>query len=425
MKLRTLLTLLFLIIETSCGFAAQNGERIEEIKIQGIKKTKEQVIRQEIKIKEGDLFNTKRIEEDIQRLENLEILDSVEYKTEYDERTKGVRVIFEVEDDSMLFPDADFGSEEGKSYWKIGMHDHNFLGNNEELELWYGQKDKESFYDLTFCQPRVFGSLYLIGLSIHEGKDNEEEYKEGRLISSYEKEDNGGNIKIGKKIDDKRNISLSFNTQDVTSILDKKSPNSSPMPKNGKTNSLTLCGEYGRINTKATQLFEGSLHSLSVENAGRYIGSDFDFTRLNFEHKRFVKLDKNKNFCWRILGGKGCGLEIQHQYELGKFVRGDTAYRFKGDNLVVFNTEYRQGIIDTRRWMLQGVGFTDIGNVWEEEFGKLKISGGIGLRVMFKPIIDIPFRIDYAQGISELKRGAVSFGFEQFFSRESSFERRD
>lgn len=424
MKLRILLTLLFFLIETSYVFAAQNGERIEEIKIQGNKRTKEQVIRQEIKIKEGELFNTKRIEEDIQRLKNMEILNSVRYRIEYDEGTKGIKVIFEVEDNCMLFPDVDFGSEEGKSFWRAGILESNFLGNNEESELWYGQRDKKSFYDFTFCQPRVFGSLYLIGLSIYERKDNEKEYKDGIVISSYEKEDNGGNIKIGKKIDDMRNISVSFNTQDVTSILDKKSPNSSPIPENGRTNSLILCGEYGRIDTRATQLFEGYLHSLSVENAGRYIGSDFNFTRLNFEHKRFVKLGENKNLCWRILGGKGCGLEMQHRYELGKFVRGNTAYRFKGDNLVVFNTEYRQGIIDTKRWMFQGVGFTDIGNVWEEGFGELKVNAGIGLRLMFKPIGSPPLRIDYAQGISNLKGGAVSFGFEQFFFRESSFERR-
>jgi len=413
MKLRILLTVLFLI-GNSYGFAEQNDLRIKEIKIQGNERTKEQVIRQEIKIKENEPFNTKRIEEDIQRLKNLEIFDSVNYKTEYDEMTKGIKVVFEVKENWPLFPDVDFGSEGEKSYWEIGIYEHNFLGDNERLGLWYGEKDNGAFYGFEFHQPRICGSMYLIGLSIHKEMSDEKEYKEGRLISSYQKEGNEGNIKIGRKIDDMRNISLSFNTKNETFILDKKSPGSSPIPKNGKTNSLILGGEYGRIDVKATQLFEGSRYSLSVENAGRYIGSDFDFTKLNFEHKYFIKMDKNENVCWRILGGKGWELKMQHRYELDNFLRGNLAYQFKGDKIAIFNTEYRQEIIDNTLWMLQGVGFTDIGNVWGEKFGKLKMSAGIGLRLVFKSIIDIPFRLDFICGISGLE-GNVSFGFGQFF----------
>ncbi|MEW6605989.1 MAG: POTRA domain-containing protein [bacterium] len=390
--------------------------KIKELIIHGNKKTKEKIIKQEIRLKEGDVFNIKNCEQDLQRLKNLQLFNSVDYEVEYDDDR--LKLAFIVEESWTILPWIDFGSD-GRSYWEIGITWGNFMGNNQSIDLSYGQVESFSCYEIEFFDPRVFGSNYSIKLGLSSERILDEEHKEGKVMSLYERTTQSKNIEIGKKIEEYWELLFGFKTAEESFVLEKNSPYPTPIPKNGKTNLLTIGAKYDKMNFD-DEILDGYLYYLSLGISDKNVGSDFNFTKIRFNYTQFSKLKERKNLGCRVMGGIGRGkygrnLEMQHRFELNDFIRGYPAYEFKGDKMVVFNTEYRYPLLNSDMAMIQGVNFIDIGNVWSDKFGHLKMGIGIGIRGIFKPIPEAVIRLDSVYGLNSSEGPKLYLGLGQFF----------
>jgi outer membrane protein assembly factor BamA len=115
----------------------------------------------------------------------------------------------------------------------------------------------------------------------------------------------------------------------------------------------------------------------------------------------------------RFFAGGGTTLRGFEQNSVGPI--GPTRQQLGGEAMLVVNNELRFPLF----WIIDGVGFSDIGNVWESasqfSFGDIRKTAGLGLRVRapwFLLRLDYGVKLDQRPGES---RGRLFFSIGQAF----------
>ena len=146
---------------------------------------------------------------------------------------------------------------------------------------------------------------------------------------------------------------------------------------------------------------KGDFVELNARVYKKFLGSDFDFTDLTLDARKYVKLFSSHVLAFqslvKIQSGTVPFLSLARMG--GPFVmRGYFEGRFRDKNLLVFQTEYRMPLF----WRLGMVGFAGFGNVAEKfshlRLGELRASYGFGLRFLFDQKEKIQVRMDIAFG---------------------------
>ncbi len=390
---------------TNIALAGQNGEvlevevtpvRVGEILIEGNEKTKENVIRRELRFAPGDILSMDTLRISLMRLGQLGYFEPI--IPEFLERSADPLTI------DILLPIVEnktgraafgalYSSTDGLGAY-IEVSDENFLGRGERARVkWEFGKSKNN-YDLGFDEPYLFGTDISAGFNLY----NTLHRRQDRVNSEwypYTERRTGGDVTLGRPLGlfTRGYISLKAENASVTPDSD---PSEIPATSN-RTRSITAA-----VQTDTTDhLYYPTLgfrYNLSVETAGRFLGGDTEFTKYQTSYSRFIKAGSN-NQTWavRAMAGYGVGtLPRQEEFRVGgsETVRGYRQGEFRGDRMFVVQAEYRIPLNDT----LQGVIFADAGNAWQGgsiDLGNLKAGFGLGIR--FNTPLGV-MRIDYGIG---------------------------
>lgn len=162
------------------AFTIQEGQKIyvEKIDIRGNIKTKDKVIRRELAIAPGDVFDMVRVRLSQQRLENLDYFQSVDLRPEPTEPPIAGRqdLIVNVEEKNTgnFTVGAGYSSVESLvGYAEISQGNFDLLkppyftgaGEKFRLRVQLGTEDQE--YDLTFIQPWLFNRKLALGVDLY------------------------------------------------------------------------------------------------------------------------------------------------------------------------------------------------------------------------------------------------------------------
>ena len=158
----------------------------------------------------------------------------------------------------------------------------------------------------------------------------------------------------------------------------------------------------------------GTYASGGISYAG--LGGSFNFTKYNAEVRHYIPLwDRHtialRGWYGKVTGGSIPGSEFFYAGGVDT-LRGYTQNRFVGTDFLVFNAEYRFPIGNIK--FLNGAIFADYGNAWFPGVteSRLRLDGGVGLRIVFPSLGLGVIRVDYA--ISE-EGGRASIGIGQSF----------
>jgi len=390
---------------TNIALAGQNGEvlevevtpvRVGEILIEGNEKTKENVIRRELRFAPGDILSMDTLRISLMRLGQLGYFEPI--IPEFLERSADPLTI------DILLPIVEnktgraafgalYSSTDGLGAY-IEVSDENFLGRGERARVKWEFGKSNNNYDLGFDEPYLFGTDISAGFNLY----NTLHRRQDRVNSEwypYTERRTGGDVTLGRPLGlfTRGYISLKAENASVTPDSD---PSEIPATSN-RTRSITAA-----VQTDTTDhLYYPTLgfrYNLSVETAGRFLGGDTEFTKYQTSYSRFIKAGSN-NQTWavRAMAGYGVGtLPRQEEFRVGgsETVRGYRQGEFRGDRMFVVQAEYRIPLNDT----LQGVIFADAGNAWQGgsiDLGNLKAGFGLGIR--FNTPLGV-MRIDYGIG---------------------------
>ena len=399
--------------------------RLEKIVIEGNDKTKEKVITREINIEPGDLFNFETVKKSLQKIYNLGYFEDVSMKLEPGaEEDSIVLVVKVIEKNTGKFGiGAGYNSEEGLMGF-TSYEENNLFGGGQKVQAKI-EIGGRTTYKLSFLEPWLANTATSFGFEVYDTVYHKEDKEEKVIITEYDEERLGGKLIIGRKLSDSVKLGLELKSERVTydlifGILPEDT-------KEGLTNSLIPTFSYD-TRDNVFEPTSGWYHSFSLENAGGFLGGDYDFTKYNLTLRAYIstqfiedvvdigsikKITDNLSkgvLALRAMGGiANTDLPSFAVYQVGGMntLRGYNFGEFSGDKSLVFNVEYRFPLAEN----FQAVVFADWGQAWDYEesisFEDLKFGRGVGVR--FNTPLG-PIRLDYGFGEEGIGKTYFSIG---------------
>lgn len=363
----------------------------EKIIITGNTKTRDKVIRRELKVYEQELYSGKRLKKGIRNLHRLDYFEDIRVqKLKGSSPNKMILKIDVTEKPTGTFSFGGGYSSVEKAFAMASITQRNLFGRGQSLRLKGELGGTTSRYTLSFTEPWLFDIPLSAGFDLYNWELD---------YDTYDKDSKGGAVRFGYPIykeSTRLYLSYSYDVADIENITEDASQSVWDLEGTNVTSSVTTTVRYD-TRDRLFNPTEGADHSVSVEYAG--LGGDIAFTKYTGELGQYIPL------VWGTVGflhGRGGYVEegsdgILPDYErfyLGGMnsLRGfdwreisvldENGDEIGGNKFVQFNAELLIPLIKDAG--LMGVVFFDTGNVFGEsddlDFNALRESAGFGFR---------------------------------------------
>jgi len=412
---------------------------VDKIKIRGNIKTKDVVIRRELRIHPGDRFDGEKLKRSKERLQNLGYFDEIDYDTS--ESSSGVAnkrdLAVEVKEAktgafsfgggySSVDEFVGFAEIEQKNFdWKNFPY---FTGDGQDLRLRASIGTITDSFELSFTEPWVFDYPVSFGFDVYKRSHQREE----DIGYGYDEEVTGGDLRLGKEITEylRTDFTYRYDSIEITNITDDASDDLKS--EYGKNNISSLTG--GLTFDSRDNVFEptkGNVLAGSVEGAGGPFSGDKDFIKFFGRASHYIPLPRNSVLEFRgrvglvdpygdsdkvpiyerFFAGGAYTVRGYHERKIGPIdpVSKDP---LGGEAMLVGNVEYTYPLLS----FFKLAAFYDTGNVWEKtsDLGSGGFKSGVGFGVRIKTPIG-PVMLDYGIPLNkepgEDEKGSGRFHF--------------
>jgi len=379
---------------------------IDRINIRGNTKTRDKVIRREIKLVEGDIYHATRMKESRRRINNLGFFDEVNVSTVKGTDESKMDLDVEVKERPTGTFSVGFGYSSVDGFIGQGsVTQENFLGRALKLNLSGSFGGKSSTYQIGLTDPYFLDHNLTVGFDV---------YKTDREYSDFSKKTNGGDIKLGFPVTDNTRAFFVYRYEEKE-IYDVD-PLATQLIRDQEGRS-TLSSITASLNRNTTDYrldpSRGTVSEISIEYAG--LGGTQKFAKYIADHRQFFPFKWNTVFSLhgqigyaQKVGGEE--IPIDERFFLGGIntLRGfdtrevgpkdpTTGEFIGGTKEAYFNAEYVFPIL--KEAGLKGVLFFDTGNSWSEDqdyFSSMRYSTGAGIR-WFSPMG--PLRLEWGYNL--------------------------
>lgn len=380
---------------------------IDKIYIKGNTKTRDKVIRRELKLQETDLFSSTAIKRSRDKLNRLGYFSQADIEPVPGKAGKIDLVIKAEEKPTGALSFGLAYSSTDKLMGTLDVSENNLmgLGLKARVNTEYGKKRKS--YTIEFVEPWLFDYPISLGVKL---------YNQERELLYYTKSSRGGSISVSYPLFEEVRHYISYSYDEVLK-LDDIDPSYeyllSEDVKDGGVTSSIINTIYRDTTNDYYRPTRGSNASISIEYAG--LGGDYHFTRTTAKAAKFFPIYKDKvalmlKARWgTINGSKGDEVPIHERFNLGGMntIRGfkygevgprdDVGNVIGGRRMAIFNTEITFPIGGVPG--LSGLIFFDAGNAYNRsmDLTYLKKSYGGGFRWV-TPMG--PLRLEYGKVIN-------------------------
>jgi len=367
---------------------------IDRITIKGNTRTRDNVIRRELKIAEGGVFDSKALRKSTQNLQRLMFFEEVNITPEPSLDPNRMNVIVEVKERNTGSFSIGAGYSSVDKVILMGqISENNFLGRGDTLSLSANLSSSSSLYNLGYTNPQLNDSDLSWGTDL---------FKTEREYDDYTKDSKGGAIRLGYPIFEKWRIygNYSYTDTDLTDVSD----DASYIIRNSVDLHITSAITTSLVRDTRNKRYgasEGSRHVASVEYAGGPFGGDAQFTKLEgstswYFPVVFGTIFHVKGAAGQVFENEDDKLPVYERFYLGGLnsIRGfeygkvspkdpDSGERIGGDKMWYTNVEFIFPLLETQGVM--GVLFYDSGQVLDDDqdwgdFDDVKNAVGVGLR---------------------------------------------
>ncbi len=367
---------------------------IDRINVSGNVKTRDKVIRREMKLTEGDLYSAAKIKESRRRINNLGFFEEVNLTNVpgADDSHMDLNIDVKERATGTFSVGAGYSSVDGV-IGQGSISQDNFLGKGWKLNLSGSFGGSSTTYQVGLLDP------YFLDMNMALGFDL---YKTSREWNDFTRDSTGGTIKVGFPVGDDNRASFTYRLEqkEITDVDDDASDTLLEEEAKGKVMVSSLMSVFSR-NTTDYYLDPSTGYTAegSVEFAG--LGGDEKFAKYIVDYRHFFPFKWNTVFS--LHGQIGYIMEVgseeipvDERFYLGglRSIRGfqsrevgpydEEEDEFTGGNKeAFFNAEYLFPII--KDLGLKGVLFFDGGNAWDEDesyFSEMRYSVGAGIRWM-------------------------------------------
>ena len=399
---------------------------VERINITGNNKTRDKVIRREMKIAEGELYNASALKRSKARINNLGFFEAVDLTTSQGSTQEQVNIDVNVKERATGTFSVGAGYSSVDGFIAQGsVTQENFLGRGLRLNLAASLGGESTTYQLGLTNPYFLDMDLTLGFEL---------YKTDREWDDFSRKATGGAIKLGLPIYDDYSRALFVYRLEFKDIYDVDPwADQEIKDEEGKSTISSVTTTLTRDTTDyRLDPSSGHVGQLSWEIAG--LGGDEKFSKYIFDYRHFwpapfgTVLSAHGQFGYvHAFGGEEVPLD--ERFYLGGI---NTLRGFDPRKVGPYNEEtdeYTGGYKQTYfnfEWLfplskevgIKGVTFFDIGNAWDEDedfFSEWRYSVGAGIRWL-SPLG--PLRLEWGYNLDPYKwedRSRLDFMIGRFF----------
>ena len=395
------------------------GNPISEIRVQGNRKTRSDLVIVWSELKTGQILSRDILNLARQNILDIELFKQVLVEAESDDGRVIVNISLEEKFFILLLPTLRRNSD-GDVKTGLRLKIHNLNGANQTLSAVVDRTDLSTDetskrYRISYELPQ-YSNPYEYQFSISQSTTHTEDAG----FSNVEYEDS---FLLAIKRDWYTSISPQPLTLTVSAIyqeiaLREPYPPALNELEAGHFNRLGLKIEYDDIHYENYRRY-GRYYSLTYQQGLTSLGSDYTSNITELDARHYYRLNTLDNFNSRVFAGYAHDAPFDEPYyDIGSSdtIRGLDRDSFFGDVLVFANLEYIKGF--TRYRSFRTSLFIDIGNVYDDldgvDFSDLHTSVGLGIRWKIASFVKTDLFIDWAYDTKtgETKAyGGTSFNF--------------
>lgn len=370
----------------------------------GNSRTRDKVVRRELKILEGELYNETNKRESLANIRRLGFFDEITLNPKTPENNPDVMdldINVTERNTGSIQIGAGYSSY-SKTTFQGNVQQSNLFGRGQRLGFDVRYSDKESIFNINFTEPYFLDSEWSVGGDL---------YRLQRTVTDvYKQTKKGGAVRLGHPLAPYLRGFLRYKN-DVTDVELDDANDSDIYPVetvNGRTSSLTFTVEYDKRDDRLTPT-DGIYSNASVEYAG--VGGDKKYTltttTFRYYKKVFWDLVWRNNISYGIITApEGRDIPYTELFLLGgannlrgyqyskvgkrKFstAKGELV-PFGGEQQLYLSSEFEFPLISEAG--IKGVVFYDIGDAQDDlNFSNFRSDYGFGFR-WFSPIGPLRF----------------------------------
>lgn len=368
--------------------------KIEKIIVEKPGKTRPSVILHEVRTKPGDVYDSKKLVADLQRVYNLNILEDIQYRTEPGSEQDKIIIVLMPKNKKTGQVELGFGySSEQGLIGRVGLSEANLRGTGSAVGVSaeVGGRYRSAgvpplSIEANYYDPYIDRRDTSLSLSLY----NKTTYRfSNNLVGStgngqaYEVR-RGGSLGFGRPLSDTRRIQVSLRNDSIRTFSSQGgfSGLTSPFDNERGSNVFSTGLSYisdtrdvrmdpasGQFFTIGTEVGHTRLDGDSLlfgadrSRSGMFFKPALDYRRYLALKPRKSMTEPTEVLAFRVKGGSATGpLSFFDQYFVGgaDTLRGYSEDRFWGKNSLLANVELRIPFGQS----LQGVLFVDTGDAW-------------------------------------------------------------
>jgi outer membrane protein insertion porin family len=373
-------------------FTVDKGSLVyfNRVEIKGNTRTRDNVIRRDLMVKEGGVFDSKAIRRSTERLQRLGFFEEVNVTPQPTMNEDEMNVLVDVKEKSTgQFSIGAGYSSSDKLMFMGEISEDNFMGLGTKLALSASLSSVTTRFNLSYTDPRIFDSNVSAGLDAFNWE---------REYDDYTKDSWGGGVRFGHHLWERWRIFYGYTWSDTN--LSDISENASDYLLRSADINITSAVRVSVSRDTRNRMFNpshGSKNSLSIKYAG--LGGDAKFTKIEGVSSWYFGMPFSTVF--HVKGAAGQAFEnedgklpVYENFYLGGMnsIRGfksssispldpENGEKYGGDKMWYSNLEVSFPLLTDAG--LFGVAFTDFGNVYAAEdswdFSDIKKSAGVGI----------------------------------------------
>ncbi len=178
---------------------------VERIDIIGNTRTRDEVVRRELRMFEGDAFNRTLVERARRRLTGLDFFEKIDFSEREGSAPDKVVLVIEVTEKSTgsISFSAGYSSTE-TVVGSVELMERNLFGKGQQVKLNTSLSFKRQQLDFSFTEP------YFMGMPISAGFDAFATRTDNREFSSYRSEQIGGALRTGFRLDEFSSVNFKY-----------------------------------------------------------------------------------------------------------------------------------------------------------------------------------------------------------------------
>lgn len=430
-------------------FLVREGDqaRVRQIRIDGNNKTREAVIRRELRVLPGDLFSNTELRNSQADLFRLGFFNNVVPDFEQTPEPDEIDLVFEVEEKQtgQFTMGVGFSQQtQASGFFNIG--ENNLFGRGQSLQFAWQFGSRRSFLNLSFTEPWFLGTPTLVGVDLYDRFSN-------AIQDYYDTRVRGFGVRVGRPIPGARytraSLRYAYNQTTLRNFdpfyietldrlerelgaegveFQRLDQTQWPQVESGITTSL-------RRNSTDNPFFptRGSDANLRHEINGGLFGGDLDYQRILVDYDWYLSLPGKLAF--HVGASSGHLMAYGNTEQVPDYVRfrlgGNRFYKLRGygDLDIVprgnptfvggrFYTTFTTELAYPITRAVAVLGFVDQGDTWnsfdEADLTNLRTGAGFGVRLEV-PLVG-RIGLDYGYGFDQTDPGwELHFNFGQFF----------